>query len=127
MPAGLKRQRQRTTPLRLQELTAHNATGAPPKRLSALEGTRHEDFCHTRPCGFLHPGRGCNANMAVFLPRAYARALPVYLPVYFLPALLVHRRRLLDAKAGPKILGKVRRLPSRALDFFSFSYIYFFG
>lgn len=45
--------------------------------------------------------------MLDFIPKAYLRALPVYLPVYFLPAILVHRKRLLDDKAGPKILGKV--------------------
>ena len=75
--------------------------------LPSLQGTRHAAFCHTRPCGFVHQGQSCNGNMATFLPRAYLRALPVYLPVYFLPAILVHRRRLLDTKAGPEILGKV--------------------
>ena len=41
------------------------------------------------------------------------RALPVYLPVYLFPALLVHRKRLLDPKLAPDIgrraaLGAVR-------------------
>ena len=31
------------------------------------------------------------------------RALPVYLPVYLFPALLVHRKRLLDPKLAPDI------------------------
>ena len=31
------------------------------------------------------------------------RALPVYLPVYLFPALLVHRKRLLDPKRAPDI------------------------
>ena len=83
--------------------------GLPPRRLAALQGTPQEDFCHSRPCGFLHAGHSCNDNSLHFFPRAYARALPVYLPVYLLPAILVHRKRLLDGKAGPQILGKVRQ------------------
>ena len=96
--------------LSTQELTAHNATGQAPIRLPSLQGTPHEEFCHTRPCGFIHKGHSCNTNVLTFLPQAYARALPVYLPVYFLPAILVHRKRLLDTKAGLQILGKVRVL-----------------
>ena len=37
---------------------------------------------------------GCNENALRFLPAAYLRALPVYLPVYLLSGLLVHRRAL---------------------------------
>jgi hypothetical protein len=39
------------------------------------------------------------------VPQAYVRALSVYLPVYLLPALLVHRQQLLKDPSG--ILGKV--------------------
>ena len=53
-------------------------------------------------------GKGCNENFFSFLPDAYARALPVYLPVYLLPALLVHRNRLLSPSKGPAIWGKAR-------------------
>lgn len=35
------------------------------------------------------------------------RALPVYLPVYLIPALLVHRKALLSATKGPDIGRKV--------------------
>ena len=37
----------------------------------------------------------------------FCRALPVYLPVYLIPALLVHRKALLHAKKGPDIGRKV--------------------
>ncbi len=35
------------------------------------------------------------------------RALPVYLPVYVVPALLVHRKRLLNPKLAPDIGRRV--------------------
>lgn len=35
------------------------------------------------------------------------RAIPVYLPVYVFPALLVHRKRLLDPKLAPDIGRRV--------------------
>ena len=38
-----------------------------------------------------HPGVSCNENALRFVPAAYLRALPVYLPVYLLSGLLVHR------------------------------------
>jgi len=38
--------------------------------------------------------------MLKFLPEAYVRALPVYLPVYIVPAILVHRNKLLSADKG---------------------------
>lgn len=43
------------------------------------------------PCGWMHEGQSCTGNALRFLPGAYLRALPVYLPVYVLPAILVHR------------------------------------
>ena len=41
-----------------------------------------------------HPGVSCNENALRFVPAAYLRALPVYLPVYLLSGLLVHRYAL---------------------------------
>jgi hypothetical protein len=46
------------------------------------------------PCQMLHPGQGCGPHVLSFLGKAYARALPVYLPVYLVPALVVHRQNL---------------------------------
>ena len=59
-------------------------------------------------------GRGCNEHTLAFLPGAYARALPVYVPVYLIPALLVHRNRLLSPSKGPQLWGKVRWAPLSA-------------
>ena len=85
-------------PLSAQELANRNARGLPPRQLAALQGTRHAGFCDRLPCGFLHPGRSCSANVVTFLPQAYWRALPVYAPVYILPAILVHRQELLQVR-----------------------------
>lgn len=50
-------------------------------------------------------GQDCWSHAAGLVPQAYVRALSVYLPVYLLPALLVHRQQLLKDPSG--ILGKV--------------------
>jgi hypothetical protein len=50
-------------------------------------------------------GQDCWSHAAGLVPQSYARALSVYLPVYLLPALLVHRQQLLKEPSG--ILGKV--------------------
>jgi len=46
------------------------------------------------PCTMLHGNQGCMSHFFSFLGPAYLRSLPVYLPVYFVPALLVHRQGL---------------------------------
>ncbi|XP_057872715.2 uncharacterized protein LOC131078901 isoform X2 [Cryptomeria japonica] len=56
------------------------------------------------PCSIVHGNQSCAAHAISFLVQAYLRALPVYLPVYFIPALIVHRRGLL--KEPRSILGK---------------------
>ncbi|GJP85001.1 hypothetical protein CLOP_g15038 [Closterium sp. NIES-67] len=48
------------------------------------------------PCDFLHPGGWCWLHFLSFLRGAYLRAVPVYVPVYLVPALLVHRSSLLQ-------------------------------
>uniref|UniRef100_A0A1U7YGY5 Uncharacterized protein LOC104248762 n=1 Tax=Nicotiana sylvestris TaxID=4096 RepID=A0A1U7YGY5_NICSY len=47
------------------------------------------------PCSIVHENQGCGAHFISFLIQAYKRALPVYLPVYLVPALIVHRQGLL--------------------------------
>ncbi|KAJ8541384.1 hypothetical protein K7X08_002200 [Anisodus acutangulus] len=47
------------------------------------------------PCSIIHENQGCVAHFISFLIQAYKRALPVYLPVYLVPALIVHRQGLL--------------------------------
>lgn len=48
----------------------------------------------THPCEWAHEGETCTYSAFKFFPGAYLRALPVYLPVYVLPAILVHRCEL---------------------------------
>ncbi|PSR99883.1 Transmembrane protein like [Actinidia chinensis var. chinensis] len=56
------------------------------------------------PCSIIHENQSCGAHLVSFLIQAYKRALPVYLPVYLIPALIVHRKGLL--KRPYTILGK---------------------
>ncbi|EXC24960.1 hypothetical protein L484_009246 [Morus notabilis] len=56
------------------------------------------------PCSIVHGNQSCSGHIFSFLVQAYKRALPVYLPVYLIPALIVHRQGLL--KRPYTILGK---------------------
>ncbi|XP_068642928.1 uncharacterized protein [Aristolochia californica] len=56
------------------------------------------------PCSIVHGNQSCTGHILSFLLQAYKRALPVYLPVYLIPALIVHRQDLL--KQPSRILGK---------------------
>ncbi|EOY16003.1 Uncharacterized protein TCM_034905 [Theobroma cacao] len=56
------------------------------------------------PCSMIHGNQSCGEHVVSFLIEAYKRALPVYLPVYLIPALIVHRQGLL--KRPYTILGK---------------------
>ncbi|KAG8377384.1 hypothetical protein BUALT_Bualt08G0027400 [Buddleja alternifolia] len=47
------------------------------------------------PCSIIHGNQACGTHVLSFLLQAYKRALPVYLPVYLIPALIVHRQGLL--------------------------------
>ncbi|KAK1307593.1 hypothetical protein QJS10_CPA09g00372 [Acorus calamus] len=47
------------------------------------------------PCSIIHEHQSCGGHFIRFLFQAYGRALPVYLPVYLIPALIVHRQDLL--------------------------------
>ncbi|KAG9451524.1 hypothetical protein H6P81_011489 [Aristolochia fimbriata] len=56
------------------------------------------------PCSIVHGNQSCTGHIFSFLLQAYQRALPVYLPVYLIPAFIVHRQDLL--KQPSRILGK---------------------
>jgi hypothetical protein len=56
------------------------------------------------PCSIIHGSEACGSHGLSFLIQAYKRALPVYLPVYLIPALIVHRQGL--KKRPLTILGK---------------------
>ncbi|PIA52155.1 hypothetical protein AQUCO_01000200v1 [Aquilegia coerulea] len=56
------------------------------------------------PCSIIHGNQSCAAHIVSFLIQAYGRALPVYLPIYLIPALIVHRQDLF--KRSYSILAK---------------------
>ncbi|KFK45147.1 hypothetical protein AALP_AA1G350100 [Arabis alpina] len=56
------------------------------------------------PCTIIHGKDSCIKHAITFFLQAYMRALPVYIPVYLIPALIVHRQDLL--KKQYSILGK---------------------
>ncbi|XVE60486.1 hypothetical protein DITRI_Ditri05aG0132900 [Diplodiscus trichospermus] len=56
------------------------------------------------PCSMIHGNQSCGAHVVTYIIEAYQRALPVYLPIYLIPALIVHRQGLL--KRPYTILGK---------------------
>lgn len=47
------------------------------------------------PCRVVHGHQDCVPHFFRFLGQAYLRSLPVYLPVYLIPAIIVHRQGLL--------------------------------
>ncbi|XP_057974815.1 uncharacterized protein LOC131162393 isoform X1 [Malania oleifera] len=47
------------------------------------------------PCSIVHGNQSCSAHAVSFFIEAYKRSIPVYLPVYLFPALIVHRQGLL--------------------------------
>ena len=88
-----------------QELAERTSLGQTPGPLMSLMGTCHADSHAALPCGFFHPNQSCLQHPLQLLLPAYSRALSVYLPVYVLPALLVHRQQVL--KQPLPILQKV--------------------
>ncbi|XP_076903578.1 uncharacterized protein LOC143558667 [Bidens hawaiensis] len=46
------------------------------------------------PCSIIHENQSCSWHAISFFFQAYKRAVPVYLPVYLIPALIVHRQGL---------------------------------
>lgn len=91
----------------LKEVCKLNTGGGPPRPLAALQGTALEQVASPLPCRFVHPGTTCSSHTLTFFPRAYLNALPVYLPVYVVPALLVHRQKLLR---GPQAAATWRKV-----------------
>ncbi|XWS15001.1 hypothetical protein CRYUN_Cryun35bG0057000 [Craigia yunnanensis] len=87
------------------------ASGLPFTNLEAIEKLYNATGVEVKldpnmktPCSMIHGNESCSEHVVSFLIEAYKRALPVYLPVYLIPALIVHRKGLLK---GPyTILGK---------------------
>ncbi|XP_044982901.1 uncharacterized protein LOC123449675 isoform X1 [Hordeum vulgare subsp. vulgare] len=63
------------------------------------------------PCSIVHGNQSCAGHFISFLLQAYGRAVPVYIPVYLVPALVVHRQDLLKRPytiMGKSLLGTAR-------------------
>ncbi|KAJ8755596.1 hypothetical protein K2173_022191 [Erythroxylum novogranatense] len=63
------------------------------------------------PCPIIHGKQSCSTHVLSFFVQGYKRALPVYLPVYLIPALIVHRWGLLKRPClilAKSILGTAR-------------------
>ncbi|WVZ57370.1 hypothetical protein U9M48_007763 [Paspalum notatum var. saurae] len=63
------------------------------------------------PCSILHGNQSCTGHFFSFLLQAYGRAFPVYVPVYLIPALVVHRTHLIKrplSAIGKNLLGIAR-------------------
>ncbi|XP_039059376.1 LOW QUALITY PROTEIN: transmembrane protein 135 homolog [Hibiscus syriacus] len=63
------------------------------------------------PCSMIHGNQACSSHVFTFFREAYKRSLPVYLPVYLIPTLLVHRQGLLRRPytiLGKSLLGTAR-------------------
>ncbi|KAJ4796535.1 transmembrane protein [Rhynchospora pubera] len=69
------------------------------------------------PCKIIHGNQSCSGHVLSFFVQAYGRAVPVYLPVYLIPALIVHRKGLL--KRPYTILGKTIKGIGRSSLFLS--------
>uniref|UniRef100_A0A0A9AIX5 Uncharacterized protein n=1 Tax=Arundo donax TaxID=35708 RepID=A0A0A9AIX5_ARUDO len=63
------------------------------------------------PCTILHSNQSCTGHFFSFLLQAYGRALPIYVPVYLVPALVLYRGHLVERPhtiLGKNILGIAR-------------------
>ncbi|KAJ6405177.1 hypothetical protein OIU84_013199 [Salix udensis] len=94
------------------------AGGLPLKNLEAIEKFYSSTGVDIKldpemkiPCTMIHGNQSCSAHVVSFFLQAFKRALPVYLPVYLIPALIVHRQGLLKRPCdifGKGLLGTAR-------------------
>lgn len=75
--------------------------------LSALEGTPMAGRRVRTAAQFAHPREGTLAHAVRFVPGGIRRALPIYVPVYVVPALLLYRSRLLRPRTLAALLPKL--------------------
>jgi len=71
------------------------------------------------PCDVVHPQTSCSSHSVSFFPEALARAIPVYIPVYIIPALLIHRQKLLSGHESKEIWLKIAKSSLRSSLFLS--------
>ncbi|PRW57029.1 hypothetical protein C2E21_4128 [Chlorella sorokiniana] len=91
----------------VREMSERASAGLKPGHLAALAGTNKAWFCGGISCQLVHPGQTCSQHALEFFPPAYLRALPVYFPVYVIPAILVHRKKLLSPSKAPTLWRKM--------------------
>lgn len=93
----------------IREMCSRASAGLPPGAtpLAALAGTECANFCGPTACPFLHPGQGCVQHAVTFFPASYLRSLPVYFPVYLIPAIMVHRKKLVQPGTAPELWRKL--------------------
>ncbi|XVF64778.1 hypothetical protein PTKIN_Ptkin09bG0193900 [Pterospermum kingtungense] len=94
------------------------ATGLPFTKLEAIEKFYKTKGVDVKldpnmkiPCSILHGGQSCVGQVVPYFIEAYKRSLPVYLPIYLIPALIVHRQGLLKRPftiLGKSIIGTAR-------------------
>ncbi|XP_023545568.1 uncharacterized protein LOC111804956 isoform X3 [Cucurbita pepo subsp. pepo] len=74
-----------------------------PNKFNAIEKYYQTKGAHVKldpgmktPCTIIHGNQSCGGHFLSFIIQGYKRALPVYLPVYLIPALIVHRQGLMN-------------------------------
>jgi hypothetical protein len=108
---------------RAQVLAVASASGA-----AATSPASGRGLLQPLACAFFHPGESCPGHVLHFVfPGAWLRALRVYVPVYLLPMLLVHRGRLLSAKEALPLLGRAATGVARSSLFLSLAIGLAFG
>ncbi|KAI7842218.1 hypothetical protein COHA_004131 [Chlorella ohadii] len=103
----------------VREMSERASAGLKPAHLAALAGTNKAWFCGGISCQLVHPGQTCSQHALEFFPGAYLRALPVYFPVYVIPAILVHRKKLLSPSKAPTLWRKMALGIARSALFLS--------
>ena len=92
----------------LREMCERGSRNLPPTTLRSLSRISSlKDMQPRVPCEFIHPGQSCTSHAIKFFPGAYGRALPVYLPVYIIPAILVHRQKLFHKDSAVELWPKI--------------------
>lgn len=59
------------------------------------------------PCDVVHPQASCTGHAVHFFPEALTRAIPVYIPVYIVPAIVIHRQKLFSKRHSREIWLKI--------------------
>lgn len=75
--------------------------------LRTFDGTPLAGRPMRKAAQFAHPGQGTLWHAVQFVPGGIRRALPIYVPVYVVPAVLLYRSRLLRPRTLAALLPKL--------------------